>query len=130
MNKIDRWKFGIDNDKLIDLVLKGEKTATTSLYSAYNDQNIPKKGDRSIIVYDNGKDACMIENTDVIITEFRNINEKLAFLEGEGDKSLEYYRKMHIEYFKNIDKNFNDNTKVVFEVLEIIEKEIRNNYEI
>ena len=27
------WKFGIDSDKLVDLVLSGKKSATTSLYN-------------------------------------------------------------------------------------------------
>lgn len=31
-NKLKTWKFGIDNDKLVELVLLGKKTATTSLY--------------------------------------------------------------------------------------------------
>lgn len=119
MEKIDRWSFGIDNDKLIELVLNGEKTATTSLY---NEEKIPKVGDISVIVYDNGNDACMIENIDVIITEFKNITKDLAYLEGEGDKSLKYYRKSHIDYFKTIDKNFNDDTKVVFEIFKLLKK--------
>ena len=31
-DKLDRWTFGIDTDKLVSLVLEGKKTATTSLY--------------------------------------------------------------------------------------------------
>ena len=116
---MQRWSFGIDNDKLIELVLKNEKTATTSLY---NEEKIPKVGDISIITYNNGNDACMIETVDVIITEFKNITKDLAYLEGEGDKSLESYKKVHNNFFKTIDKNFNDDTKVVFEIFKMIEK--------
>ena len=101
---IKRWKFGIDNDKLVNLVLQGKKKATTSLLSDY----------------DNNNDACLIQIKDVIITEFKNIKDELAYLEGEGDRSLEYYRKVHNDFFKSIDKNFNDNTKVVFEIFEVI----------
>ena len=113
---IERWKFGIDNDKLVNLVLQGKKKATTSLLSDYNKNSIPKIGDISIITYDDDTDACVIKNTNVIITEFKNITEELAYLEGEGDNSL----KIHKEYFKSIDSNFNDNTKVVFEIFEVI----------
>ena len=118
---IERWTLGINNDELVELVLSGKKTATTSLYSGYNG-NLPKIGDKSIITYSNGEYACLIENTNVIIAEFKNITEELAYLEGEGDRSLKYYRKVHAEYFKTKDKNFNDNTLVVFEIFKIIEK--------
>ena len=117
---IKRWKFGIDNDKLVNLVLQGKKKATTSLLSDYDNNNLPKIGDISIITYDNNNDACLIQIKDVIITEFKNIKDELAYLEGEGDRSLEYYRKVHNDFFKSIDKNFNDNTKVVFEIFEVI----------
>ena len=30
---MNNWSFGIDNDKLIGLVLEGKKTATSSLYN-------------------------------------------------------------------------------------------------
>lgn len=118
---MERWTFGIDNDKLVELVLSGKKTATTSLYSGYKN-NIPKIGDKSIITYSNGKDACLVENTNVIITEFKNITKELAFLEGEGDRSLEYYRQIHKKFFKNRDASFNDNTLVVFEIFKVIER--------
>lgn len=120
----ERWKFGTDNDKLVKLVLKGEKRATTSLYSEYLNDNeeLPKIGDRSIILFDDGTDACLIEDVEVIITEFKNITSELALLEGEEDKSLDYYRKEHIRIFKNIDSSFDDDSKVVFEVFKVIKK--------
>ena len=33
-NKLNRWTFGVNSNKLVKLVLKGKKTVTTSLYSA------------------------------------------------------------------------------------------------
>ena len=56
------------------------------------------------------------------VCEFKNITEELAFIEGEGDKSLEYYRNEHYKIFKKIDSNFNDESKVVFEMFKVIEK--------
>lgn len=124
MESYERWKFGTDNDKLVKLVLKGEKRATTSLYKEYilEGEELPKVGERSIILFDDGREACLIENVEVIVTEFKNMTEKLAFIEGEGDKSLEYYRREHIRIFKEIDSEFNDSSKVVFEIFKVIEK--------
>lgn len=124
MESYERWKFGTDNDKLVKLVLKGEKRATTSLYKEYilEGEELPKVGDRSIILFDDGREACLIENVEVMVTEFKNITEELAFIEGEGDKTLDYYRREHIRIFKGIDSDFNDLSKVVFEIFKVIEK--------
>lgn len=43
-NKLERWTFVIDEDKLVSLALNGKKTATTSLYEI---DSIPKIGDIS-----------------------------------------------------------------------------------
>ncbi len=119
-----RWKFGTDNDKLIELVLKGQKRATTSLYNEYikEQESLPKKGEKSIIQYSNNKDACLIVIEKVIITQFKNITEELAFIEGEGDKSLKYYKDEHTKIFKEIDKSFSEESKVVFEIFKVLKK--------
>lgn len=119
-----RWKFGTDNDKLIELVLKGQKRATTSLYNEYikEQESLPKKGEKSIIQYSNNKDACLIVIERVIITQFKNITEELAFIEGEGDKSLKYCKDEHTKIFKEIDKSFSEESKVVFEIFKVLKK--------
>lgn len=121
--KFPKWKFGSNNEKLISLVLSGDKRATTSLYNEYikNKEPLPKIHQRSIILHEDNTDACLIEIENVIITEFKNITGELAFIEGEGDKSLEYYRNVHYKIFKNIDSNFSDESKVVFEIFRVIE---------
>ena len=119
--KLPTYQFGIDNDKLVELVLKGIKTATTSL----NNTKIPQVGERSILTFENEKKACIIETKKVIITKFKNITPEMAFLEGEGNRTLEYYKKSHIAYFKSIEPNFNDDTEVIFEIFEVIE-DLRN----
>ena len=51
-NKLKIWHFGIDNDKLVELVLLGKKTATTSLY---DEDDIPIVDEESILLFDNKK---------------------------------------------------------------------------
>ena len=92
LNKTDRWTFEIDVDRLVNLVLDGKKTATTSLYDLDN-----------------------------IVTEFKNITWDLAKLEGEN-KSLNEWKESHTNYFKKLDPNFNENKRVIFEVFEVIKK--------
>ena len=57
----------------------------------------------------------------VIVTEFKNITWDLARFEGEND-SLDEWKKDHINYFSKIDSNFIDDTKVIFEIFEVIQK--------
>ena len=40
---MEKWKFGIENDNLVKLVLKKEKTATSYLYRS--DYNLPIIGE-------------------------------------------------------------------------------------
>ena len=47
MKHLKEWSFGIDNDKLVSLVLQGKKTATTSLYEI---DEVPEVGEESILV--------------------------------------------------------------------------------
>lgn len=118
LNRLDRWTFGIDVARLVNLVLEGKKTATTSLYEL---DNISKVGDISILTDLKDNTVCLIKTINVVITEFKNITWDLAKLEGE-DKSLNEWKKNHMNFFKKIDPNFNENTKVIFEVFEVIKK--------
>lgn len=118
LNKPDRWTFGIDVDRLVNLVLDDKKTATTSLYEL---DNISKVGDISILTDSKDSNICFIKTISVVITEFKNITWDLAKLEGEN-KSLNEWKEIHMNYFKKIDSNFNKNTKVIFEVFEVIKK--------
>ena len=80
---------------------------------------MPSVGEISMLVYDNYEYACYTKTKKVIITEFKNITWNLAKLEGENS-TLEEWQKEHRKYFKSIDSNFNDETKVLFEMFEVI----------
>lgn len=118
LNKPDRWTFGIDVDRLVNLVLDGKKTATTSLYDL---DNISEVGDISILTDTKDNNVCFIKTSNVIVAEFKNITWDLAKLEGEN-KSLNEWKESHINYFKKLDPNFNENTSVIFEVFKVIKK--------
>ena len=112
---MERWSFGIDNDKLINLVLTGKKRATTS---NYDENELPIVGKQSIIVTDNNIDACIVETQDYKILKFKDIDSNLSDLEGEGP--YESWKENHIAFFKQYDPYFNDNTTVVFEIFKLI----------
>lgn len=114
-----KWSFAIDNDKLVELVLVGQKKATTSIYDK---NDLPIINEKSIICFSDGKQACIVKTIDYKIMKFKEMTEELARLEGEGDLSLDYWKKTHENFFKYYNYNFNDETLIIFEIFEIIEK--------
>ena len=96
------WCFGGAPDELAVLVLDGMKTATCSWYDLYEldqDEPLPKAGDISVILNGNEDAICIIRTTRVYITRFLQVSEDHAYKEGEGDRSLEYWRKVHKDFF-------------------------------
>ena len=115
---MEKWKFGIDNNKLIELVLSNKKRATSSLY--IDGAKLPIIGEESIICYDNDSLACIVKTIDFKIMRFNEMTEEYAKLEGEGDLSLDYWKNVHYTFFKSVDPFFNEDSKIVFEVFELI----------
>lgn len=125
------WYF-CDNEQdaheLAQLVLEGTKKATASLFDSYEfeDDSLPKKGDHSIITNWQGEAICIIKTTNVEVVPFKNVTEEFARTEGEGDKSLRYWKNCHWDYFsreaKAIGKQADDNMLVVCEKFEVVYK--------
>ncbi len=132
------FTFGTkEADKLALLVKKEIKTATASLHYFYELENekIPQAGDVSIVLYENKNVCCMIKNVSVDIVPFHEVPRLHAFLEGEGDRSLEYWKLVHHVFFhrelKGYDKNFDENMlvvlekfKKVYEPMDVVRKKI------
>ena len=106
--EISKWKFGINNEELINLVLDGKKIATTSLFN----NKITPIGEESIILHDDNSYACKIKINKVIITKFKDVTEEEAKLEGEGDLSFTYWRNVHKDYFNQF-ANFDEDMLVM-----------------
>ena len=97
----DDWAFGGAPDALAELVLNGNKTATASAYPLYEQEQepLPKAGDYSVILNTKGEAVCIIRTTKVYVVPFREVSADHAFREGEDDRSLESWRKVHRDFF-------------------------------
>jgi uncharacterized protein YhfF len=115
-------------NKLADLVMQGIKTATSSCLYSYrvNNESIPKKDQHSVITDWKGSALCIIKYTKVNIVKYNQISAKMAELEGEGDKTLKYWRSVHEPIFisacNKINKQFNDSIPIVFEEFIVVYK--------
>jgi uncharacterized protein YhfF len=83
-------------DELLDLVLRGIKTATCGTQA---EPNTSLPGERWIVLDGQGAPRCVIEFTEVSYRRYSEVDAKFAFEEGEGDRSLRYWREAHREYF-------------------------------
>ena len=102
--KYTSWHFcdnKEDADGLVELVLQGVKCATASLYECYEyeQEESPKAGDYSVITDWDGIARCIIKATRVQVKPFGQVTPEFAATEGEGDKSLDYWRRVHWECF-------------------------------
>lgn len=101
--------FGVDANELSNLVVKGVKTASTSPFRLYaiDNEALPQIGDLSIVLAGNGDPVCVIKHTRVYQVPFKDVTEEHAFKEGEGDRSLEYWRKAHYRFFIPLFESYN-----------------------
>lgn len=125
----DAWAFcggGEAGDRLANLVLDGVKAATASAYRLYGMEGepLPKVGEHSVVLFDDGSAACIIRTTKVSVAAFRNVDARHAWLEGEGDRSLPYWRRVHWEFFRDeFDANglrFCEDEPIVLEEFEVV----------
>ena len=88
-------------NELVDLVRRGIKTATCGALWAYEaeDEPVPQVGDLSIVTDWDGQPVCIIETTEVTIRPYNEVDAQFAHDEGEGDRSLAYWREVHWRFF-------------------------------
>lgn len=122
----DAWSFGDVPDKLLSFVLQGMKTATSSACELYqlDEEPIAEVGEYNILLDSKDNAQCVIRTTRVEVLPFDAVTAEMAAKEGEGDLSLEYWRKVHTEFFtdelSDAGLQFTPKTPVVYEEFEVV----------
>ena len=122
----EAWAFGGEPDELAELAIQGVKTATSSLYILYElgQELLPKKGSYSVILDSRGDAKCIVKTTRVYVVPFNKVSDTHANREGEGDRSLTYWREVHKKFFsdclKEVGLSFSETMNVVCEEFEIV----------
>ncbi len=115
-----------DANELARLVKKRIKKATASLHCLYEIENepIPKVGDYVVITNWKGIAQCIIQITNINIIPFKEVTHTFAAKEGEGDKTLSFWRKVHRKFFtlelKEYSKKFSEDMLVICEEFEVV----------
>jgi len=112
-------------DELLALVLGGTKRATCELLRMFETKDdVPKLGDYWIITDGLKVPRCIIHTTHVEIRPVRSVDAKFAYDEGEGDRSLSYWKREHDAYFARAGQNagfiYNDSMDAVFEHFKLV----------
>ena len=96
-DKIDAWAFGVEADYLAELVLMGQKTATSSAFDLYavGNEPLPKENELSVILDSKENAICIIETTKVEVIPFKEVSKDHAYKEGEGDRGPTYWQELH-----------------------------------
>jgi uncharacterized protein YhfF len=102
-------------DELLDLVIRGVKTATCS-----TEDQASTPGALWIVRDGRGQPRCVIETTEVTYRRFGEVDAAFAYDEGEGDRSLDYWRKAHRIYFGRLGK-FREDMMLMCERFRLVE---------
>ena len=99
------WSFGATPahaDELLALVLAGIKTGTASALweLEFSGETLPQIGELSIILDGAHAPGALIETVDIAIVPFNKVTAEHAAAEGEGDRSLEYWRESHERFWR------------------------------
>ena len=125
----EAWGFG-DSPRMADalgqLVRRGVKTATCGLLWEYEAEGepIPEAGELSIILDGAGQPLCITELTEVVIRPYNEVDAQFAYDEGEGDRSLQFWRDAHWRFFtrvcKWIDRELSETMPLVCERFRVV----------
>ena len=88
-------------NSLAALVLEGIKTATCSALWEWEAEgsSIPEVGLKTIVLDGNDVPLCIIETTEVTVRPYNEVDAQFAAEEGEGDRTLDYWRAAHWTFF-------------------------------
>ncbi len=91
-------------NRLGALVLTGVKTATCSTLWEWEvaGDPLPRAGLLTVVLDGEGRPLGIIETVEVRIVAFDQVDEAFAREEGEGDRTLAYWRQAHWNYFQRI----------------------------
>ena len=123
------WHFG-DNPQLahelVELVLHGPKRATAGLTCAHDalPQTAPVPGGYSVVTEIDGIPRAVIRTTGIERRRFCDVDAAFAWDEGEGDRTLDDWKRSHWQYFcreyESLGRAMSEDAEVCLERFELL----------
>jgi uncharacterized protein YhfF len=104
------------------LVRDGPKRATASVRAHWEEagEPLPVPGAHAVVLDGGGHAVCIVRTTRVETRPFAEVDERFAWDEGEGDRTLAWWRQAHIDYFATTGTTLDDDTMMVLERFELV----------
>ena len=106
--------------RLVELILRGEKTATAGLVLDYEaeGEELPEVGEHFVVLDFDDQPVGVIETTEVRVVRAADVDEQFARDEGEGFESVADWREAHERFFEAY--AMDDETLVVCERFKLV----------
>ena len=101
-------RFGYDGDdglgdRLVESVLRGDKTATSSLAVEYlSGEPLPRVGQRLSLLDSHGTVRGTVQTTNVTITPLNLVRDDVARAEGEGFRTVDEWHRAHVSFWADV----------------------------
>ena len=108
--------------RLVDAVLRGEKTATAGLaedHAPHTAEPLPQPGDRFALLDFDDVPLAVVETTEVRVVRAGDIDLAFAVDEGEGFETVAEWRAAHERFWS--DRGITDDTLIVAERFRVVE---------
>ena len=109
--------------QLVEAVLRGEKTATASLFDQYaplTDEPLPRIGDEFVLQGYDDEPLGVVKTTDVQVVRAGDVDLRFARDEGEGFETVSQWRAAHERFWA--DRTITDDTLIVCQRFALIER--------
>lgn len=125
--RYEAWGFAEGGDPALVtelglLVRDGPKRATTGILAEHQAEGepLPEPGQYTVVLDGDGAPLCVIRNTSVELRRFGDVDEEFAWTEGEGDRTLDTWRRDHLRYFASLGLPVDDDTMMVLTRFELV----------
>ena len=125
LRAIEFGEPGEMRDRLIDLVVNGNKRATAGLLSEYEEEGEPIEhvGERLVIIDNEGRRVATVRATKVVVSRFADVPDEFALAEAEGDLNAANFRASHTDYWESAGTPVTDDTLVVQLYFDLVSKD-------
>ena len=100
---METFSFGDNSDlanRLLELVLSGTKRATC--WAVSQGLLSAEIGKLMVVLDGQGAPKAVLKTIELTKRRFDQVDEAFAYDEGEGDRSLQYWREAHKRYFTRL----------------------------
>ena len=129
LRSIELGTPGSSREKLVNLVLHGNKRATAGLFAEYEHEGEPVEhvGELLAMLDNQGQHVATLKVTRAEVMRFADVPDEFALAEAEGDLDAADFRASHLAYWTGVGEQITNDTLVVTIYFELLPEVIRSS---